>query len=150
MVRKFNNYSINGCTFHTYNYRKGKSTQCYGVSTVAATSSFSSCKDKNPVVGDVEYFGIVIESVELNYSNEGYTVLFKCEWVKQTGIRVDEFGLRQVNFKHVYNTEDIASEPFILASQSKQVYYVDDHTDIDWKFIVTPTPRDFYDMGLVT
>jgi hypothetical protein len=30
--------------------------------------------------------------MELNYSNEGYVVLFKCDWVKETGFRLDDFG----------------------------------------------------------
>ena len=75
MVKKYNSYCINGCIFHTHNYGKGKSTQCDGVKIVAATSSFSSAKDKNPVVGDVSYYGRILEIFELNYSNQGYVVL---------------------------------------------------------------------------
>ena len=146
MVKKYNSYCINGCIFHTHNYGKGKSTQCDGVKIVAATSSFSSAKDKNPVVGDVSYYGRILEIFELNYSNQRYAVLFKCEWVKKTGFRKDDFGFPQVNFKHVNDTEDLMSEPFILASQAEQVYYVEDPTDSDWHFVVTPSPRDFYDM----
>jgi len=146
MVKKYSSYFLNGCTFHTYNYGKGKATQCYGVSTVAATSSFSSSRDQNPVVGDVAYYGRIPEIVELNYSNEGYAVLFKCDWVRQNRLKVDKFGMPLVNFQHVHNTEDPAAEPFILASQAKQVYYVQDPTDIEWNFVVNPSPRDFYDM----
>ena len=146
MVKKYNSYCINGCTFHTYGYGKGKSTQCYGVTTVVATSSFSSAKDKNPVAGNVSYYGRIVDILELNYSNEGYAVLFKCDWVKQTGFRVDGFGLPQVNFKHIYNTEELVSELFILASQASQVYYVEDPTKADWQFVVTPSPRDLFDM----
>jgi hypothetical protein len=132
MVKKFNSYSINGCTFHTHNYGKGRSTQCYGVSSIATTSSFSSSRDKNPIVGDVAYYGRIIEILELNYSNEGYAVLFKCDWVKETRFRLDDFGQPQVNFKRIYNSEDIVTEPFVLASQAQQVYYVQDPSDSDW------------------
>jgi hypothetical protein len=146
MVKKYNSYCINGCIYHTHNYGKGKSTQCDGVSTTAATSSFSSSKDRNPVMGDVTYYGRIVEILELNYSNQGYAVLFRCDWVKQTGFRLDRLGLTQVNLKQIYNTEDISSEPFILASQARQVYYVQDPIDTDWHFVVTPSPRDFFDM----
>jgi hypothetical protein len=48
-------------------YGKGRSTLGYGVSSIAATSIFSSSRDKNPVVGDVAYYGRIIEILELNY-----------------------------------------------------------------------------------
>ena len=83
MVKRYHSYCFNGSTFHTYNYGKGKATQCYGVATVAATSSFSSSKDKYLVVGDVTYYGRILEIIELNYSNKGHVVLFKCECVKR-------------------------------------------------------------------
>ena len=119
IVKRYHSYCINGSTFHTYKYGKGKATQCYGVATVAATSSFTSSKDKNPVVGDVTYYGRILEIIELNYSNKGHAVLFKCDWVKRIGVRVDGLGLKQVNFGHVHNNKDLVSEPFILASQAK-------------------------------
>jgi hypothetical protein len=84
MARRYNSYFINGCTYHTHSYGVGKSTQCDGVAVVASTSSFSSAKDDNPAVGDVLYYGRITDIIELNYSNEGHVVLFKCDWVKKT------------------------------------------------------------------
>jgi hypothetical protein len=54
-----------------------------------------------------------------------------------------------VNFKRIYNSEDIVTEPFVLASQAQQVYYVQDPSDSDWQFVITPSTRDFYDMGII-
>jgi hypothetical protein len=107
MVKKYSSYSINGFTFHTRTYAEGKATQCDVVALVAKTSSFSSSKDNNPSVGDVVYYGRIIEIVELNYSNIGHVVLFKCDWVDSVhqgrGVRKDKFGITQVNFNHLLN-----------------------------------------------
>jgi hypothetical protein len=147
MVKKYNSYSINGCVFHTREFANGKSTQCDGVSSSSKTSSYSSASDRNPRAGDVLYFGRITEIVELNYSNQGSVVLFKCEWAKPAGIRtVENFGVTQVNFNLFSSGNEIYSEPFILASQAKQVYYVQDAVDDDWHSVVFPSIRDFYDM----
>ena len=147
MAKSFSTYSVNGCNFHTYSYGAGRATQCFGVSVIAKTSSYSSVNDRNPTLGEVTYYGRIIDIVELNYVNEGDVVLFKCEWVTNTGVRdLEPFGIRQVNFNHVEKTEDINSEPFILASQAKQVYYLEDPVEKDWHAVVCPTIRDYYDM----
>jgi hypothetical protein len=132
---------------HTHTYGLGKSTQCDGVSVIAETSSFSSAKDANPSLGDVVYYGRIIDIIELNYSNEGHVVLFKCEWVKNNGVReLEDFGITEVNFNHLYKSNQKNSEPFILASQAKQVYFVQDPLDVEWHAVISPTPRDYYDM----
>ena len=150
MVRMYNSYCINGCIFHTKTHANGKSTQCDGVSVSAQTSSYASVKDKNPICGEVQYYGRVLEIVEFSYANHGSLVLFKCEWIKPPGIRVEESGITEINFNHVIKGNELASEPFILASQAKQVYYLQDPIDIDWHAVVYPTTRDFYDMEPAT
>jgi hypothetical protein len=150
MVKSYNSYSINGCTYHTHSYSVGKATQCDGVSHVAKTSSYASSKDKNPTLGYVTYYGRISQIIELNYSNGGHVVLFKCDWVKSNGVReLDGFGITEVNFNHTYNAQDEHSEPFILASQAIQVYYVQDPVDVEWNAVITPTIRDFFDMDSV-
>jgi hypothetical protein len=74
-------------------------------------------------------------------------VLFKCELAKPTGIRiVENFGVTQINFNLFSSGNDLYSKPFILASQAKQVYYVQYAVDDDWHSVVFPSIRDFYDM----
>ena len=74
-------------------------------------------------------------------------VLFKCEWVKPTGIRtLERFGITQINLNRFSTGLDIQSEPFIFASQAKQVYYVQDLVDDDWYSVVFPAIRDYFDM----
>jgi hypothetical protein len=50
-----------------------------------------------------------------------------------------------MNFKHLFNTgEKISDEPFILASQAVQVFYVPNPIDIEWVAVVQPKPQDLY------
>ena len=150
MAKSYSSYCINGCTYHTHSYGLGKATQCDGVSVVATTSSYSSARDVNPALGEVIYYGRITDILELNYSNEGDVVLFKCDWFKSNGVReLVNFGITEVNFNHMSNANDKKIEPFILASQAKQVYYVQDPVDTDWHAVITPTVRDFYDMDSV-
>lgn len=151
MVSKYNTYAINGYKFQTQSYNRGKTTQNFGVAVVASTSSFSSAKDKNPVIGEVTYYGIIKEIIELNYSNKGSVVLFKCDWVdtiQGRGIQKDKYGITLVNFNHLLNTSDsLSNEPFILATQATQVYYVQDSIEEEWHAVVFSKPRDMFDMG---
>ena len=60
-------------------------------------------------------------------------------------ITEDKFGLTLVNFKHLlYKTEHASNEPFILASQAQQVFYVQDPTEEDWNVVIKMKPRDLY------
>jgi hypothetical protein len=46
----------------------------------------------------------------------------------------------------LFNTgEKVSDEPFILASQAVQVYYVSDPIDTEWAAVVQSKPRDVYD-----
>ena len=59
-------------------------------------------------------------------------------------MQTDQFGITSVNFKHLFNTgEKISDEPFILATQATQVYYVEDPIDAEWSTVVVPS---LYDM----
>jgi len=77
-------------------------------------------------------------------------VLFKCDLVdnrvQNKWVKTDQFGITSVNFKHLFNIgEKISDEPFILASQAVQVYYVPDPVDTEWTAVVQSKPRDVYD-----
>ncbi|KAF0912255.1 hypothetical protein E2562_013207, partial [Oryza meyeriana var. granulata] len=131
---KYNSYAINGYKFQTESSNKGKSTQNFGVAVVASTSSFSSAQDNNPVIGEVTYYGIIKEIIELNYSNKG-SVVFKCDWVdivQGRGIQKDKYGITLVNF-----TNFIASlvKGGHITLQEKDWRLVRDK-DIIWKTII--------------
>lgn len=116
---------------------------------LVAISSYASCRDHNPRVGDVVFYGVLTDILELNYGGDRTIVVFDGEWVDTSlGIRNDEFaiiGFTLVNFGKQIATNDT----FVLASQAVQVYYVQDPIDIDWYVVVKSQPRDLFDLNSV-
>ena len=84
--------------------------------------------------------------IQLDYYKDRKVVLFKCDWVDITshgrGIKLDELGFTLVNLKRLLST----NEPFVLASQALQVFYVEDPVERDWHVAIKTKPRDFFDM----
>ena len=69
-------------------------------------------------------------------------VLFKCEWwdVHTTrGVKEDQYGFIMINTTRRLSTD----EPYVLASQAEQVYYVNDIQDPKWYVVVKTKPRDY-------
>ncbi|RVX11381.1 hypothetical protein CK203_019589 [Vitis vinifera] len=58
----------------------------------------------------------------------------------RSSIKVDEFGLTLVDFTKMAHKSD----PFILASQAKQVFYVQDQLDPRWSVVLSTPQRDFF------
>ncbi|XP_038702466.1 uncharacterized protein LOC119999044 [Tripterygium wilfordii] len=153
VAKQFDSYSINGFKFRTKGCEEFLKSQNSGVVVTAKTTSYASVRDQNPVAGDVTYYGRTKNIVELDYYGVFKVLLFKCDWVDTTigtGLKKDAFGFTLVNFKCLVHTgEHIRHEPFILASQAKLVYYVEDLRDSDWCVVVHVKPRDLFDMGNV-
>ncbi|KAL0541535.1 hypothetical protein IC582_021587 [Cucumis melo] len=140
-VITYSGYAINGCRYHTKSSEKDRSVQNSGVSLVAKTMQVSSSKDKNPVIGDMSFYGVIQEIWDLNYNTLNVSV-FKCDWVQNSGgVQIDELGYTLVDLNRVGNNSD----SFILASQAKQVFYVEDLSDVRWSVVLTPPQRDFED-----
>lgn len=142
--KRYNAFIVNGFRFHTKDLEKRRKTQNSGVIITAKTSSFSSAKDNNPVVGDVTYYGVLKDIIELEYFGKKTVVLFKCDWVAEgkKRKRQDTYGYTLVNFEGLVEHK----EPFVLASQVQQVFYVADPIDKGWKVVMKATPRDYFDM----
>ena len=75
-----------------------------------------------------------------------FTILiFKCDWIdNKNGIKVDELGFTLVDFSKI----GCKSDPFILASQAKKVFYVEDQLDPKWSIVLSIPPKDFNMEGL--
>ncbi|XP_059658587.1 uncharacterized protein LOC132304903 [Cornus florida] len=117
VTKRFKKFVINGLKFHDRNVEKRRKTQNSGVVIKAVTSSYARATDHNPVTGDIQYYG--------------------------RGIKKDDFRFKLVNSSQSLGTD----EPFILASQAEQVFYVDDPIDNEWKVVIGTKPRDLYDMS---
>ena len=147
MANRYSGYIVDGIRYHTKNREFRLNTQNSGVMLKAMTSSYASARDVNPREGDVAYYGRVIDIVEVYYSHDRRFVLFKCEWIDNNNglITDDEFDFTLVNFKHLlYKTEHASNEPFILASQAQQVFYVQDPIEEDWNIVIKMKHRDLY------
>ena len=88
------------------------------------TNSFASARYKNPTDGEVVYFGVIQDIIEIDYWGCFSVVLVKCDWFRD---EVDEYGLPRVYFNKLCSTED----QFLLASQVHHVFYVADKIEKD-------------------
>lgn len=118
-AKQFNGYVINGYKFHTKHRDDKCTTQNSGVYLTALTTSFASAKDQKPTVGEVTYFGSIDEIIEVDYWGCFSVVLFKCSWYVDDK---DGLGFTRVNFNRSCHKND----PFVLASQVHQVFYIQD------------------------
>ncbi|XP_022008035.2 uncharacterized protein LOC110907351 [Helianthus annuus] len=120
-VKSYQVYDINGYTFHTKKQDDKSATQNSGVTLIASTTEFDRENHDRRIAID-SYYGVIEEIWELIY-DDIIIPLFKCKWVKNsTGVKVDEYGFTLVDL----TTDAYKSEPFILANQATQVFYVND------------------------
>jgi len=111
-VTTYQAYGINGYTFYTVQQDKKSIYQNSGV----RIDTYDNNMQKVP------YYGQIEEIWELNYL--GFKVaLFKCQWVQESqGVTRDKNGFVSVDLRNVgYKTE-----PFVLAKDVLQVFYVPD------------------------
>jgi len=107
-VLSYTGYDVNGYTFCTSSWDDKTCTQNCGVVVDGED------------VGTF-FYGSVEEIWELEYT--GFKVaVFKCKWISSDGVSVDDQGFTTVDFHKLgYKTD-----PFILASQADQIFYISD------------------------
>lgn len=124
--------TCNGYRWRVKKIDKGHVTQNSGVLVNCDTSE-----------GKLAYYGILTEILEVMYPQSRSVLLFRCEWVDPIrGVKEDELGFTLVNHRVVLKT----NEPFVLASQSLQVFYVADSKESNWHVVVVTKPRDLFEM----
>lgn len=108
-------YDINGYTFYTTDQDRKSTVQNSGVRIDAYDSHGSTA-------GPSSYYGLVEEIWELDYVIFKIP-LFRCRWVQlPRGVKVDKYGVTTVDLECV----GYKDEPFVLARQVVQVFYVTD------------------------
>lgn len=121
LVKSYSAGVINGVRFVAYNRDCKRKTQNSGI-LVAGT-------DNNTFYGQLE------EIIDLSYLNNLNVTLFKCKWYdvdpKKKRIKTSQ------NITSIaINSEWYKDDPFILADQAKQVFYVDDLLNgPNWKIV---------------
>ena len=75
-------------------------------SVVASTMQISSAKDKNPIFGELYFYGVIFEIWDLCYTMFRITI-FKCDWVNNNNdIKVDELGFTLIDLTKVAYKSD--------------------------------------------
>ncbi|KAK1648791.1 hypothetical protein QYE76_066596, partial [Lolium multiflorum] len=115
-VVTFQGYEINGNTFYMIAQDKKSTNQNSGV-CIDATNTNNGENDT--------YYGYIEEICELDYGPYFKIPLFRCKWVKLDGkgVKVDQlYGMTTVDL----NNLGYRDEPFVLANDVAQVFYVKD------------------------
>lgn len=136
--RRVNHYAsciIGGIRFHTRELELHRRTQNSGIVTIGYEGE-----------DEFDYYGVLTDIVELKYGSKHSVFLFHCGWWdisnKKIGIRIDPHFC-SVNFARKW----YENEPYILASQAKQVIYLKDPKYRgDWHVVQKIIPRGVYDI----
>ena len=107
-----------------------------GVMLVVEAMYFSNPRDTNPISVSQTYYGVIEEIWEMMYTTFRVPI-FKCRWVdNNNGVKTDDLGITSVNFNKVGERD----EPFIMANQVHQVFYVKDpsvrHGGDSWSIVL--------------
>ncbi|KAG7572280.1 Transposase Tnp1/En/Spm-like [Arabidopsis suecica] len=137
-ARSYTGYIVNGQRFHTSSV--DRKSQNSGVFYEATAICRSSAKDTSQVVDLVSYYGRVTDIILLDY-NVFYFPLFRCAWaVKGNGVK-EEDGFTLVNLNH--SQVSFSRDPYILASQAKQVFYSRENESSSWYVAMRGPSRRF-------
>jgi hypothetical protein len=118
-VQTWQGYDINGYTFYTESQDAKSTVQNSGV-RIEAISDDHSKRGTSTALN--AYYGMIEEIWQLDYG-EYQVPLFRCKWVRvPQGVKVDKRGFTLVDLNRLAYKD----EPFILAKQATQVFYVRD------------------------
>ena len=125
--------TINGHRFHTKNRETRRKTQNSGVVVQA--------EHKGKMI---DFYGVLTNILELKDAARCIVLIFKCDWWyigTKKGINIDEFGFVSVNVSRRWYKD----QPFVLATQVQQVFYVNDlKLGKDWIVVRRIQPRNLY------
>ncbi|KAG8372858.1 hypothetical protein BUALT_Bualt12G0110700 [Buddleja alternifolia] len=118
---------VNGIRFHTKRREMNKKTQNSGVVVKVEEES-----------GFRDYYGVLTDIIQLDYLGNHHVVLFKCDWYEGRSVQKDKYGCTSINTTKPWKT----NEPYVLASQAQQVFYVNDiKLGSDWKVVIEAQGR---------
>lgn len=131
-ARRFKALDSNGFRFRIVDVDDRRATQNSGIGCQFVDSGY--------------YYGQLKDIIEVVYSHGLKYILLKCDWVDPIrGTKVDQFQFTLVNFNNLlYRNEQVRNEPFILASQAEQVFYVSSPSDPNWKVAVKMSRRGVF------
>ncbi|CAE5962935.1 unnamed protein product [Arabidopsis arenosa] len=145
IAQTYKGYIINGKRFHTDDVKR--KTQESGVTYEAFSMCRSSAKDTRQMAVDIiSFYGVIKEILMLDYHMFQIPV-FRCIWAnKGNGVK-EEDGFTLVNL-HM-NQSAYLNDPFILASQAKQVFYSREDDSSPWYVCMRAPPRGYHELETV-
>ncbi|XP_021739803.1 uncharacterized protein LOC110706214 isoform X4 [Chenopodium quinoa] len=136
-VERYNGYLANGFRFHIKALEERRTNQNSGILVEGASDA-----------RNLDYYGVLTEIISLQYLDGKRVVLFNSHWWDVSnfgkGIKVDKHNIVSVNTKRKLQTH----EPFVLACQAQQVFYVRDGFDPNWLVAIRTQARHSYDVVL--
>lgn len=136
-VTRYNACNVNGYRFHTIDREKDRKTQNSGVVVKGE-------HDRKTI----QFYGVVTDIIEVEYLfGPNKVLVFKCDWWNvgsSQGIVVDkEWNTTSINHTRTWYLD----QPFVLASQAEQVFYLKDmKLGGRWHIVEKVTPRGSYDV----
>ena len=132
LVAYYEGCIVNGVRFMSTKRDSKRTTQNSGI-FVSGTEEFN-------------YYGILEEIVKLTFSGAYSVTLFKCKWFNTDPRRkkvIIENNITSINTSGEWYKDD----PYILANQAKQVFYLDDLLrGTQWKVVESVNHRQIWDI----
>ncbi|XP_074283650.1 uncharacterized protein LOC141608187 [Silene latifolia] len=123
-IISYEGYDINGFCFYTTRQDEKSTMQNSDVTVVASSVEYVG-KGKQPVDITKPYYGVIEDIWELDY-HDFSVPLFRCKWADcDKGVTIDDMGFTLVDFNFLGHKDDL----YILASQAKQIFYIEDPLD---------------------
>ncbi|CAL8136155.1 unnamed protein product [Prunus armeniaca] len=141
-VPSYKSYLIKGIKFNIKAQDDVRTTQNSGVYLLAHTMQVASAKDKNSIISNMGFYGVIQEIWDIDYQK--FTIaVFRCDWIDSTsGLVVDELGFTLVDLSKIGHRNN----QFVLASQVKQVFFVDDPKHRGWSVVLSMPNREYNDV----
>ncbi|XP_035538474.1 uncharacterized protein LOC118343797 [Juglans regia] len=126
---------INGKRFHTKQRELHRRTQNSGVVVTG-----------DEATNNLDFYGVINNIVELRYMEWRRVYLFECDWFdvgdRKRGVRVDDHMI-SVNMNRTWYKD----EPFVLASQADQCFYIRDlRAKGNWGVVQNYANRNVYNI----
>nr|XP_048333284.1 uncharacterized protein LOC125423409 [Ziziphus jujuba var. spinosa] len=133
-IRSYSGCVVNGVRYRTKVRDDRRVTQNCGI-WVVGDHDGESC----------DFYGVIEDILVLDYRSKHSVVLFRCAWF-DTNVKkkkmITEFQITSINVTSYWYKND----PFVLASQAKQVFYVDDYKmGQHWKVVRKVHHRHLWD-----
>ncbi|EAY97045.1 hypothetical protein OsI_18969 [Oryza sativa Indica Group] len=131
---------VNGVRYSTVDREKYLQTQNSGVMV-----------DGTHEGDNIEFYGVLREILDLQYNSDldiyRSVVLFRCDWFNQVGktrgVR-DDGHFKSINIQSFWYKDD----PFILATQSKKIFYLQDTSlGNKWRIVQKFEHRNMYNVS---